>query len=200
MLLLEAPAVAHQVEGPTFDLVVGAGEVLADDAERDQLHAAKEQHRDHQRGITGDVNAAGELQDREKHRVEKRRERDEQPEVAPHLKRHRAERSYPVEGEVPQLPIAPLGATGAALFAIEDDRSLAKADPGEQSLHEARALGEPDNHVNHAAIEQAEVAGIARDGEIREALEDAIEVFRADPFEETVTVAAAAGSIDDIVA
>src|ERR1700719_3202219 len=113
-LFLEAPAIAHQVQGPSLDLAVHARKVLADDAERDELHAAEEEHRDHQRRIPGQIDATNDLQADQKKREKKGEERTSDANVAPDFERHRTERGDGVEGKVPQAPVAPLGIAGVA--------------------------------------------------------------------------------------
>ena len=65
-----------------------------------------------------------------------------------------------------------------ARLAIEGNRGLPEADPREQSLHKAGAFRQPHQHVDDAAIEQAKIAGIVRDRNVRDAIENVIKVAR----------------------
>src|ERR1700722_11475251 len=197
-LFLDAPRVAPQIKGTTLDLAVHAREVFADNAERDKLHAAEKQHRDHQRGVTRQVDAADNFQGGEKHCEEEREERNRHANIAPDFQRQRAERGDRVERKVPQPPIVPLGVASVARLPIEGDGGLPKTHPREEPLHESRAFGQSHQHVNHAAIDQAIVAGVVRNRDVGDAIEYLIEVTRGGALEPTVTLAALAGRKDDI--
>src|SRR5215218_8008473 len=52
---VDADRLAHDVQRALLDLLVDPADVLAEDPDRDQLHAAEEQHAHDRRGEPGDL-------------------------------------------------------------------------------------------------------------------------------------------------
>ena len=68
-----------------------------------------------------------------------------------------------------------------AVLALRDDEGharRAKADPGIETLREARALAQRLHHLDALAVDEAEIAGALRQADLAEALEQAVEEMR----------------------
>ena len=84
--------------------------------------------------------------------------------------------------------------------AIEGHRSLAEADPGEHAAHEPVALGHGEKAVERPAIDQAEIAGVARRRDVAEPPHEAVEQIRRRPLEPAFALTRGALGRDDVVA
>ena len=82
-LRLNPDRIAHHIERPLLGLGEDAADIFAEHAERDQLDAAEEQHRDHDRGIAGHRVA-------EDHRVDREEAAHSRARTARRAPRHRS--------------------------------------------------------------------------------------------------------------
>src|SRR5262245_32174191 len=60
--VIEADRLSHDIERPLADFVVDTAQVLADNAQHDQLDAAEEQDADQRRGLASESQAARQTQ------------------------------------------------------------------------------------------------------------------------------------------
>ena len=110
---LDAQLLGHQEQRPALHLLVHAPEVLADHAERDELHAGEEHDRDDQGREARHVGAVDQRLDQEDHGVAEGEQRDHETEVGPHPERDGRERGDAVEREAQQLARPPARAAAA---------------------------------------------------------------------------------------
>jgi len=137
----------HDIEWPALGLVEDAAKIFAYDAQRHQLHAAKEQHHGHQARIAGRRVAKEDGADDELEDVKPGEKCRHEPEIGRNLERPHGEAGNPLQREVPQLPVIPLGLArraGCALIGHGDGR---EAHPGEQALHEAVLLAQLQQRI-----------------------------------------------------
>src|SRR5262245_33096889 len=106
-LALDAQLLGDQEQGPPLDLLVHPTEVLADYAERDELHAGEEHHGDDERRKARYVGAEQQGLHQEHHGIAEGEERDHQPEIGPHPEWNGRERGDPIEGEAQQAARGP---------------------------------------------------------------------------------------------
>ena len=83
-------------------------------------------------------------------------------------------------------------AGGAAIGDID----LAETDPGEQSLHEAIAFRQLAKGIDHPPVEQAEIADVARDRHLAEAVDQPVEGARRGALQPAFTGPATAAHVD----
>ena len=157
----------YEVQWALLRFDVKTSEIFADDPERHELHAAEEQHDDHQRGIALDRIAEDERLAENVKAEHEREQRGREPDVRRELQRRAAERRDAVDREVPEFPVIPLRFAGVARVAVIDDRQLPETDLGEKTFHEALALAHLLQRIERAARDQAEIAGVARNRRAR---------------------------------
>src|SRR3954451_20109409 len=180
-----------------LDLFVDAPDVLADDAQRDQLDAAEQQHDDDRRrhAALEDVRVAGD--DGQRNRQERHHAEEEAQERRP-LQWPAREGRDRVEAE-PQHPAQRvLGDAGVALLAHERDRDLGEADPDRHATQEAVALGHGEQRIERPAVHQAEVARLDGEVEPGQAAEGAVEAARGDALERALPQSLLADGVDDV--
>ena len=134
-----------------------------------QLDRAHRQHGDQQRGVARRVDAEDQHPGDDEEGVEHGDGRDHQPAVERGPQRHGREAHHAVEREVPEPPEIELARARRALRPLVGHADRVEADPGEQALHEAVALGKLAQHLDRAPVDQAEVADIGRDAHRRHA-------------------------------
>src|SRR5207244_13023561 len=110
-------------------------------------------------------------QTRQKDRVQEGEDRNRHAHVAPHFEWHRTERGDRIERKIPQPPICPVCTASVPFWPIIDNRSLPEADPGEQTLHEPRALGKTHQHIHYSRVQTPEVPGVGRNWNISDTAE-----------------------------
>src|ERR1700722_12842825 len=76
--------------------------------------------------------------------------------------------------------------------AVEGHRPLAEPDPGEHAAHEPVALGHGEEAVERAAIDQAEIAGVAGRRDFAEPPHEAVEQIRRRALEPAFALTRAA--------
>src|SRR6478672_296840 len=131
-----------EIEGPLLGFHVQAAEVLADQAQRDQLYAAEQQDHCHQAGPARDRIAPHQRLGHHPQRVQQREQRGDETEVGRHPQRRGGKTGDAFEREVPQRPEIELAASGDARVAFVPNRRLGKTYPAEQALHEALAFAQ----------------------------------------------------------
>lgn len=155
-------AAAHEIDRPLLRFVIDAADVLADDADADQLDSADEQHHRNQRRVTRHRIAQPQRARDDEPAVEERERRDAEPDVGPTAQRHRAEARDPFEREVPELPAGEFRVARAARLALILDDHGPVAHPREQPLHEAPALRQAAQRVDDLPVHQPEIADVDR--------------------------------------
>ena len=99
--------VADDIVGAVLGLVVDAADVLADDAEREQLDAAEEKQQDDQRGITLNGVAPDERLDEDIYHINEGEHRDDEADDSRNAQGQTGERGDAVDGQREQLPETP---------------------------------------------------------------------------------------------
>ena len=199
-VLVQPAGLADQVQRALLDLGEHPRQVLPEDAQGDELHAAEEQDHHHHRGIAGHVDALHEDADDEEGGIQQGAQRQEQADIAPHLERRGGEGGDAVHRQAPQAPVVPARLAGQARVAVVVHRGLAKPHPGEQPLHEAGALRHAAQGLHHAPVHEPEVAGVARDVHLADAVQQAVEQARGGALDGGLAVAHPARGIDHVVA
>jgi len=192
-----AGRLVDEIERPPLHFLVDAPDVLAEHADRQDLHAADEQDRDHDRRVPGHVDAPQERAHDPVERERERGQRDGRAAVGPEAQRHRRMREDAVEREVPQPPVRPARAARRARRTVVLDLGARHADPREQALHEADALREALERLDRAPVEQPEVAQVGAHRHLREPAHHAVERVRARTLEPALPVARAAHGVDE---
>src|SRR5262249_17724893 len=140
--------------------LIDAPQVLADNAERQELNAGKEHHRDDQGGKARHVNAKQQRLEQEERGVAEREERDQEPEVGPHAERDRRERGNAVEAKAEELAWPPArAAEPMPRLHLEWYAGGSEAHPREQPLVEAHPLAHAVHGIDRLAVEQTKIAG-----------------------------------------
>ena len=151
------------VRGPALDLVVDVREVRADDGEAEELDPAEEEDHDEERreALRRERRIDEPKHDLRQRRDDRKADRDErqprdQVERRVREREHGATRPLDVPDErVGRRAVRSLGPDVR-------DAGLAKADPGAQAADEPVGLGQLVEGVDHAPVEQGEVAGVER--------------------------------------
>ena len=78
------------------------------------------------------------------------------------------------------------------------NRLLVKTDPGHHAAYEAITFGHGEEGVDHPAVHQPEVAGVERNGDVREAIHESIEGAGRPTFERSLAAASDAHAVGDI--
>src|SRR6187431_1172191 len=119
LLGLEVDGVAHEVKRTPLDLFVDSSDVLAEDADGEQLHTAEEQHRHCQRCPTlNNALASAELVGGEKYHQSQARHREEQPGMRRETQGLARESGDPVERKLHHLAQRVLGRAGIPAIAV----------------------------------------------------------------------------------
>lgn len=138
--------------------------MLAEHADADQLDAAEQQHRRHQRGIAGQIDCQEERARNDPGPMRQGKQRDHQAEPARQAQRRSAEAGEAFKGQRPTGPSREGRAPAGARLDVEVDEGVLEADPGVQAFHEAAPLGQLLQRVDHAEIHQPEVVCVVGDG------------------------------------
>ena len=190
---LEVLEVADDVERPAFDLGVDVADVDADHAEDDQLDAADQGHDDHDRRPAGNGEETGELRDDRKCPTTKLTNETAKPRLSATRSGASEKLVTPVAAKLSIFRSGYLLLAGEALGTPVLDAGLVEADPAEHAADEAAALAHLVEHVESAPVDQAEVAGIERHVDLRDAVEAAVEPGRGRALEPGLAVARPAG-------
>ena len=75
---------------------------------------------------------------------------------------------------------------------------LAKADPGHHAAQEAVAFLQGEERVHHLAVHQPEIAGVERDGDVRDAGHEPVECLGCPTFEGGLTLAFGPHAVGDV--
>ena len=110
----------------------------------------------------------------------------------------RGERQNAVDGEAQHLPERVLGLARRPVGAPVGDRLLAKAGPGHHGAHEAVTLRHGEEGVHHFAVHEPEVAGISRNGDVGEPVEESVEGAGRPALEPRLAVAFGAQAVGDV--
>ena len=172
-------------------------EVLADQAEREQLDAADQQHDEQQRRHAALVDARVAGDDRER-QAEQRGERAGEAGERRELEREVRERGHAVEREAQHAPDRELRLAGAAGGAVVLDDVAPEADPRAHPAQEARALAHAQQRVERRAVEEAEVAGVGLELDLGEPAHERVEPARGGELEARLALALAALGDHDV--
>ncbi len=168
--------------GPALDLVVDVREVRADDGEAEELDPAEEEDHDEERrealrrerGIDEPKHDLRQCRD---DREADRDERQPRDQVERRVREREDGATRPLE-----VPDERVGRRAVRSLGPDvRDAGLAKADPGAQAADEPVGLGQLVQGVDHAPVEQGEVAGVEGDRDVRRRPEQAIERLVGDP-------------------
>src|SRR5579859_2284234 len=190
-----------QIERAVLYLVINAAQVLADDAQENELHAAQEEHRDERGGLSGKEQR---LIERAQHGDNgdghQRRGRHPKAQRGGQLERHIREAGDGIGGQLEHLAERILGGASVTLLALIADAGLAKANPGREPAHEAMVLTHLPHGQHHLAVNQPEVAGVGRNVNRRQTANDAVEHGRGEQLEPGFADAHRPLRIDHLVA
>jgi hypothetical protein len=164
-------------------LVVDPAYVLADQAEREELHAAEEQDDDGRGREARNRPVGEEPQVEHEQDAEKAHRGGADAEQRPEAQGEVAEPDDAVERQVHEPPEGVLGGAAGARIAVVRERGLAKAGPRAQPAHEPVALAHAHHDVGHAAIHQAEVAAVERNVEPRQHPQQPVEQLIGDALD-----------------
>ena len=112
---LFAVEIAHDVVGAVLGFVVDAADVLADDAQREQLDATQEEYQNHHRGITLDSIAPDERLDKDINHVDKGEHRHDEAHKGGDAQGRAGKGRDAVDGQREQLLVAPRRGPGSPL-------------------------------------------------------------------------------------
>ena len=201
LLLAGLPGV-DQVQRPLLGLVVQAAEVFADQAQRDQLHAAEEQdHRHHRRPAGDRVAPQQRLDARSTRRRAKASSAVSQAEVGRHAQGRGREAGDAFEREVPQPPEVELAAPAprAARGGRGSRRWLKPTQPNRPFMKRwrSRSCRSAASARGDSRRKSPVSAGI---GVLRQAADHAIERMRGRALEPALAFALQARAVDVVVA
>ena len=187
---------------PLLDLVVDAAHVLAHDAEREQLDAAEQRDEDDDRRVAcREVLRARELEDQVDQCEQERGEREQDAGHRDEVQRPAREPDHAVHADEDRAEErVVLRLAGLAGVAVVEHRCLAEADEADESAQEAMGLVERDDVVDHAAGHQAEVAGVRRDVDLGDAVDDLVAQRGDNPLGQRLALARAALGVDHVEA
>lgn len=126
----------------------------------DESHAAQEQDRYHQRWLSACKVAVDNGFVDSEDCIDESQPRDAESQVRRGLEGRDGERGEPLQGEIPERPVIPLGDAGEARIAPIHHRHGREADSGEQAFHVAVVLAQFQRRVEHAPAEQSEFADV----------------------------------------
>src|SRR5664280_1726648 len=196
--LLSPHFLRDEIERPALHFVVDPAEVLPEDADDRELHAAQEQDEDHERRPSGHVDLQNpESEDDED--VEKREGRDEKAEPRRELERHVAERRQSVERETQHLAQRELRLPARARRPYVLDAHLSEADPCRHAADEPVSFAQAPERRYGARAHEAEVADVHRDFHVRPALEESVENVRRPELERALAFSLRPLRVDDLV-
>ena len=112
-------------------------------------------------------------------------------------KRGVGERQQAVQGQLDKLGHRVLRDPGPPPIALVRNAGLSETDPGPQATHEPIGLGQAVQVVHDPAAHRAEVAGVERDVDIGEPVEQPVEDEVGQPLRDPV-LAAAADAVRDV--
>ena len=190
----------HQIKRPLLGFFVQPPQVLADQAQRHQLHATQEQDDGHHgRPARHRIAEQQRLGDHVKREGERQQRRDH-AQIGRHAQGRRGETGDAFQREVPQLPESEAAVARDACLAMVGQRLLVEPHPAEQPLHETMPLAQFAQRRQRPRRQQAEVAGIGGDGRLRQAADHAVERVRGGPLQPAFAIAGDARAVDVVVA
>ena len=137
-----------------------AGEVAAEDADADQLHAAQEEHRGERPERRARRERAGQREPEDDERPQAAQERDDAAEVCRESQRDVRERGDRFEREAKERRIGS-SASGGPPGASVIDRDLLEADPGDHAAEEATPFRHATHCLDDAPRHESEVTGLS---------------------------------------
>src|SRR4051812_28261557 len=111
----------YEIERALLGLDVKTAEILADDAERDELNTAEQQHDDHQRGIAAHRIAEDERLGQHPDAEHEGKRGGGKANIGRELQRRARERRDSIDREVPEPPVIPFRLAGVARIAVIHD-------------------------------------------------------------------------------
>ena len=128
--------------------------------------------------------------------ADKRERRRSEACVGKHAQGQRRKGKDAVEGEVRHFTERIFGRARVARFAPVRDAGLPEAGPRAHGAQQAVALRHGEQGVDYAAVQQAEVAGVEWNIDIRQAVDDAVEKLCRPELEARFTRAVHAHAVD----
>ena len=196
----EAVDIGDDIKRPVLDLIVDAAEILANDAQEDELNPAQKEHADQRRGLPGEGTDPGETHNNRDQDAEQADAGQDKAGVCRQLQGHVAETRDRVGGQAHHLAQRVLGGTRIAGRSLIFDRHLFEPDPTAQPAHKAVFLAQRTHGQHDLAVHQAKIAGIERDVDIGNAADRAVEDGGGPQLEQRLAATFRAHSVDDLVA
>ncbi len=154
--------------GAALHLVVDPPHVLADHAQRRQLHPRETHYGGDQCRVSRRVHTADQCVRHDPQGVQQRGDEQPQTRVDRQAQRSAVEGQQPVDAVVQQPPATPLGGARGPLHVLVREAHRLEADPGEQALREPVALRQGQQRVHRPPRQQPEVPGAVRDLHLHE--------------------------------
>ena len=190
----------NNVKRPPLDFPVGASDVLANNAETNQLHSAHEQNCNHGAGPA--LHETCYVQVFLKNHSDDSEERHaggQEARPGRQTKRKDGKGHHAVGSEVQHSPHREFGYAGGSCGPMVGDRTLRKAEPTDHSAHVTIPLGHGQECVYHLAIQKTEVTGIQRDSGVGQAIDQPVENLGGPQFESGLTIALRADTVNHFV-
>ena len=199
--IAETESLPHEVERTLFHLSVNPAHVFADDAERNQLHAAHEKNGDKNRGPAANP-LRGIGKETQKEGVDNSEEREpEHEETSPDREPQGREGKGDdgVDREADHFRKGIVGRTSETRLAFIGHGDLSIADPAHHSAEKAVPLRHAQKRVDDLTIHEAEVARVGRNGSARYAMDESIKNFCAPEFERALARPLGALRVGDVI-
>ena len=178
-------AACDEVERPPLDLLKDASDVLAENAERDELQAAEEQHAGRDRRPAGHGAPLDELDVKHMKEQQDAQYAADEPRVKAQPQGHRRIGEDAVEREVQHLSWREFGNARKALGRNEADLHLTVAHGADHAANEARALAIAAKFQHDLAIHEAKIRAALLDVDARNLVERLVVPIRRRPLQET---------------
>src|SRR4029079_3932247 len=180
--LRRAHRLGHDEVRSALRLVVDPPEVLADEAEEQELHAGEERDRHDEGGEALRRGTEEEALEDRVQRVDRSRCGDAGPEQPGGAERCHREGEHSVEREPEELPHGVARRPARARLALDRYPGLLEADPRAQTADVAMALGKQVDLVDDPSREEGEVARVDGNGDLGETSHERIEEVVGGPL------------------
>jgi hypothetical protein len=171
---------SHEIDRSRLQFGKNLADILADNADHDELHAADGHQADHQRRIAGHGFSAHPGFPQDGKTEQEGDGGEEHAEQAGETQRRHRERCQAFDRKPDQLARAERSDAMGAGRRFVVDADLAKADPARQPLEKAIALGKLPQRGRGPRRQQAEIAGVRRYFLPRAPIDQCVEALHGD--------------------
>ena len=184
-----------------LDFVVDASDVFAEDADRNELHSREKYDGGHERCPAGNCCRGGKnLFEDGPDEYAETYDGSEKSQVETELERRGTETGDTVKGEAYHFLERVLGGACCAFSSVVLDADFLEADPADEPAQESAAFRQVLELVYHAAVHEAEVAGIGRNVDARELADETVEAVCGKALEDGFALALVPLGINHLVA